>query len=89
MLGYLKYIGPAESHNKKIYKLKRSLPNMDTWYFIWKQYLEIFIGKTNKQKTLMSKVTLVNIFELVTKRSHPKSKALTSVSGKIQFFPTI
>lgn len=62
---------------------------MDTWYFIWKQYLEIFIGKTNKQKTLMSKVTLVNIFELVTKGSHPKSKALTSVSGKIQFFPTI
>ena len=34
----------------------------------------------------MSKITLVNIFELVTKGSNPKSKALTSVSGKIQFF---
>ena len=45
--------------------------------------------QTNKQKTLMSKVTLVNIFELVTKGSHPKSKALTSVPGKIQFFPTM
>ena len=49
MLSELKYIGPADSHNKiYIYKLKRSLPNMDTWYFIWKQYLEIVIGK-NKQ----------------------------------------
>ena len=37
----------------------------------------------------MSKITLVNIFELVTKGSNPKSKALTSVSGKIQFFPTM
>lgn len=45
--------------------------------------------QTNKQTPLMSKITLVNISELVTKGSNPKSKALTSVSGKIQFFPSM